>query len=84
VTATEKEVEARFEDRRWVFPRGDCVLLPVANTTAELVARYIGLKLIDMLASQHGARPERVVIELDECNGQLAVWKYQSTPHAPS
>ena len=28
------------------FPRGDCVLLPVANTTAELLARYIAGKLL--------------------------------------
>src|SRR6476620_7576397 len=28
VTAGEEEVEAAFESRRWVFPRGDCVLLP--------------------------------------------------------
>src|SRR6478672_425987 len=28
VTADERSVEAIFEDRRWVFPRGDCILLP--------------------------------------------------------
>src|SRR3954468_16966171 len=43
VAAGEKEVEVTFEDRRWVFPRGDCVLLPVANTTAELLARYLAV-----------------------------------------
>src|SRR5687768_2653540 len=32
------EVKATFEDRRWIFPLEDCVLLPVANTTAELLA----------------------------------------------
>jgi hypothetical protein len=29
-------IEAKFADRRWVLPRGDCVLLPIANTTAFL------------------------------------------------
>src|SRR3569623_2048137 len=38
VKAEHNSVEARFEDRRWVFPREDCVLLPLANTTAELLA----------------------------------------------
>ena len=33
VVASEREVVATFEDRRWVFPREDCVLLPVTNTT---------------------------------------------------
>src|SRR3990167_9038998 len=27
-----REVTVEFEDRRWVFPRGDCVLLPIPNT----------------------------------------------------
>ena len=35
VSAGETEVEVTFEERRWVFPRGDCILLPVANTTAD-------------------------------------------------
>jgi 6-pyruvoyltetrahydropterin/6-carboxytetrahydropterin synthase len=75
VTADETSVEARFEDRRWVFPRGDCVLLPVANTTAELLARHIGLRLGDELAARLGFRPARLRVEVDECLGQLGVWE---------
>ncbi len=73
VTWDAHSVEARFADKRWVFPRGDCVLLPVANTTAELLARYIGRRLLDALAARTGARPRRVAIEVDECEGQSAV-----------
>ncbi len=42
VTGDEREVTARFEDRRWVFPREDCILLPVENTTAELCSEDLG------------------------------------------
>jgi 6-pyruvoyltetrahydropterin/6-carboxytetrahydropterin synthase len=73
VTADETSVEAVFEDRRWVFPRGDCVLLPVPNTTAELLARYIGRRLLDDLAAKTGARPKRLRIAVDECEGQAGV-----------
>lgn len=73
VTADEQSVEARFEQRRWVFPRGDCVLLPVANTTAELLARHIGQRLLSDLKARNNYRPERLRIEVDECYGQLAV-----------
>jgi len=45
VVADERSVEVTFEERRWVFPRGDCILLPVANTTTELLARYLGMRL---------------------------------------
>ncbi len=70
VTADDREVTAVFEDRRWVFPRGDCVLLPVANTTAELVARYLGLRLLDELEARTGTRPTFVRIGIDENFGQ--------------
>jgi 6-pyruvoyltetrahydropterin/6-carboxytetrahydropterin synthase len=73
VQADERSVEATFEDRRWVFPRGDCVLLPVANTTAELLARHIGQRLLTELAERIGYRPQRLVIEVDECHGQVGI-----------
>jgi 6-pyruvoyltetrahydropterin/6-carboxytetrahydropterin synthase len=69
VTAGEREVEAVFEDRRWVFPRGDCVLLPVENTTAELLARYIAGRLLVAIST----KPARLKVEVDECFGQLGV-----------
>ena len=73
VVADETSVEVTFEDRRWVFPRGDCILLPVANTTTELLGRYIGRRLLDDLQQRTGSRPSLVRIEVDECFGQTAV-----------
>ena len=68
-----REVEVTFADRRWVFPKTDCVLLPVGNATAEMLARHIGRRLIGELESQTGSRPELLRIEIDECHGQSAV-----------
>ncbi len=72
VTADDETVEARFHDRRWEFPRADCRLLPVANTTAELLARYLGQRLLTRLAERQ-MTPGRLVLEVDECFGQLGV-----------
>lgn len=69
----EKEVEVTHCDRRWVFPAGDCVLLPMANTTAELLASYIGRRLLDALQERIGSRPAEVMIAVDECDGQWGV-----------
>jgi 6-pyruvoyltetrahydropterin/6-carboxytetrahydropterin synthase len=71
-------VTARFEGRRWVFPRGDCVLLPLVQTTAELLARHIGQALLERLAAQTGYRPERMTIAVDECEGQEGVYDWRA------
>jgi len=77
VWSDEDEVQVTFEEHRWVFPRCDCVLLPVANTTSELLARHIGRRLLDELETRTGARPEVVRIEVDECFGQAAVCEFR-------
>jgi 6-pyruvoyltetrahydropterin/6-carboxytetrahydropterin synthase len=76
VTADDRSVEVTFEDRRWIFPRGDCILLPVANSTTELLARYIGERLLAALAVAGHGRPTRLRVEVDECFGQLATWDW--------
>ena len=69
------EVTVRFKDRRWVFPADECVLLPVENTTAEWIARWIGHELL--AAMDTAGRPVlgTLRIEVDECLGQSAIWE---------
>src|SRR5215475_6510097 len=50
-------IRVRYRDREWSFPPGDCVLLPVENTTAELLASYIARRLADDLRRQHRFEP---------------------------
>lgn len=72
VAAGETEVEVRFEERRWVFPREDCRLLPIANTTAELLARWIADQLLDSLPSDARANLTSLTVEVEENFGQWA------------
>ncbi|MEI8180539.1 hypothetical protein [Aestuariivirga sp.] len=51
------------------------MLLPVANTTAEWIARWIGGELIAALAAAGAPPAGRVRVEVDECAGQSAVWE---------
>jgi 6-pyruvoyltetrahydropterin/6-carboxytetrahydropterin synthase len=69
VSAGEVEVEVRFAARRWVFPRDECRLLPVASTTVELMANYLAERLLETLAARDFARPRRLRIELEESPG---------------
>jgi 6-pyruvoyltetrahydropterin/6-carboxytetrahydropterin synthase len=76
VQASEHEIEATFtpDGRRWIFPRGDCMLLPVNNTTAELLAQFIGQRLLAAIEARRGMQPTRLQVAVDENHGQWGVW----------
>jgi 6-pyruvoyltetrahydropterin/6-carboxytetrahydropterin synthase len=73
VWTTEKEVEVTFEDRRWVFPREDCLLLPVENTTAERLAWWIGGRLQEELPPASLKHVSAIEIEVEENFGQWGI-----------
>jgi 6-pyruvoyltetrahydropterin/6-carboxytetrahydropterin synthase len=84
VTATEREVSATFEERRWVFPREDCVLLPLANTTAELIARWIGQQLRETLRQHPGGKQLLTLqVEVEENFGQWAICEMPAMNNEP-
>jgi 6-pyruvoyltetrahydropterin/6-carboxytetrahydropterin synthase len=65
-------IRVRYKEREWLFPRDDCVLLPIENTTAELLARYIAERLRDDLRLQHNYVPAVLRVEVEENVGQSA------------
>jgi 6-pyruvoyltetrahydropterin/6-carboxytetrahydropterin synthase len=71
-------VGVRYRDREWLFPRDDCVLLPIENTTAELLARWIGQRLLEELRKQHGYRPRVLRVEVEENIGQSATYEWRA------
>jgi 6-pyruvoyltetrahydropterin/6-carboxytetrahydropterin synthase len=73
-----RSVRVRYRDREWIFPRGDCVLLPLENTTAELLARYIAERLRDDLHAHHNFTPAVLRVEVEENVGQSATCELRS------
>lgn len=68
------EVRVTYRDKRYVFPRSDVVLLPVPNTTAEMLARWIAGQLREALgATVPGLRA--IQVEVEESFGQRAVYR---------
>ncbi len=59
-------------DRYWSFPRDECVLLPIANTTAELLADYIASRLSVELTARMARAPRVLRVEVEESFGQSA------------
>ncbi len=77
VEESETQVRVRYREREWLFPRGDCVLLPIENTTAELLARYIAERLFEALRDSVGFVPEVLRVEVEENVGQSATVEYR-------
>jgi 6-pyruvoyltetrahydropterin/6-carboxytetrahydropterin synthase len=75
VIEQEDEIEVTHGRRRWVFPREDCVLLPMANTTAERLAQYIGGRLLETLGPSLNQRSTKLRVAVDECDGQWGVYE---------
>ncbi|MFL5329614.1 MAG: 6-pyruvoyl trahydropterin synthase family protein [Gemmataceae bacterium] len=73
----DEQVTLLFENRKWSFPRDDCVLLPVENTTAELLAKFLGEQLRQQLRSLHKWEPDSIRIELEESPGQSAMYEWR-------
>lgn len=73
----ERSIRVRYRDREWMFPRDDCVLLPIENTTAELLARYIGQRLLEELRKHHNYTPPLLRVEVEENVGQSATYEWR-------
>src|SRR3954463_2655285 len=79
VEAGPKSVHVRYHEREWLFPREDCVLLPIENTTAELLARYIAQRLLADLLQHHQYRPAVLRVEVEENIGQSAFYEWHDS-----
>lgn len=66
-------LEASYGDRRYAFPADDVLLLPLHNTTAELLAGYVaGEVRKELLAKHPDARILRIRVGVEESPGQTA------------
>jgi 6-pyruvoyltetrahydropterin/6-carboxytetrahydropterin synthase len=70
------QVEVAFADRRWALPQDDCLLLPIANTTTELLAQYVGERLLAALRAPGSGSPDKLRIEIAEGTGASAVCEF--------
>ncbi len=65
------EVEFRYDDRRYVMPTADVVVLPITNSSSEQLAKWIALELLAALRESGNADLlERVQVSVEETPGQ--------------
>ena len=73
VTQEQDEVIVRFGKKRWVFPKEECIILPIANTTAEEIAGWIGNQIKSTLRPKIGETLEWIEVAVDENHGQWGI-----------
>jgi 6-pyruvoyltetrahydropterin/6-carboxytetrahydropterin synthase len=76
-------LRATFGDRYWSFPRDECVLLPVANTTSELLADYIAGRIRQQMNALDWSPPRILRVEVEECFGQSARVEWRADDQGP-
>jgi 6-pyruvoyltetrahydropterin/6-carboxytetrahydropterin synthase len=67
---------------RYVFPRKDCALLPIPNTTVEMLAQLLATRLKTELDAAGARGLTAIEMEVEENFGQSAV--YREALNAPS
>jgi 6-pyruvoyltetrahydropterin/6-carboxytetrahydropterin synthase len=60
---------------RYVFPRRDCALLPIPNTTVEMLAQLLTERLHGELTSMGARGLTAIEMEVEENFGQSAVYR---------
>jgi len=60
---------------RYSFPAGDCVMLPIPNTTVEMLAQYLAGRVRDALKATGAAHLTSIQIEVEENFGQSAAYR---------
>ncbi len=70
------ELEVSLCGRRWVLPKDDCLLLPVANTTGEMLAQYLAARIFERLSERNISLPKGIKVEVREGGGFTAIFRH--------
>jgi 6-pyruvoyltetrahydropterin/6-carboxytetrahydropterin synthase len=64
-----------FGQPTYVFPKRDCALLPIPNSTAEMLAQYLGSQMRQELAAGGYTHLTSLELEVEENYGQSATYR---------
>ena len=64
-----------FGQPTYVFPKRDCALLPIQNSTAEMLAQYLGARVRDELNRSGYTHLTLLELEVEENYGQGATYR---------
>ena len=64
-----------FGQPTYVFPKRDCAMLPIQNSTAEMLAQYLGTQVRDALSRAGHNHLSLLELEVEENYGQSATYR---------
>jgi 6-pyruvoyltetrahydropterin/6-carboxytetrahydropterin synthase len=69
-----------FGQPTYVFPKRDCALIPIPNSTAEMLAQYLGSQVREELAAGGYTHLTSLEVEVEENYGQSATYHEALVP----
>lgn len=70
VSKTESEISIFTDNKNYIFPIEDCIVLPLTRITAEYLSEYILEELFDKIDLPKNVK--KIVVGIDEGYGQVA------------
>ena len=71
-------MEVRYRDSYYAAPAGDCIVLPINNTSAENLSAWIGREMLQRLRERFPhLKVQRMELGVEETPGQRGVYHYQ-------
>ncbi|HEU4564337.1 MAG TPA: 6-carboxytetrahydropterin synthase [Gemmatimonadaceae bacterium] len=61
--------------QKYVFPESDCALLPITNTTVEMMAEHLAGRVREEMTRSGATKLTAVELELEENFGQSAIYR---------
>src|SRR5262245_50790838 len=75
VRKTAREVEIVYKKQKLLLPRGDVILLPIVNTSTELLAEYIAGKIRRKVRQKFSASIRYMEVAIEEARGQRGIFR---------
>ena len=70
-----KEIEIHYKKQRLVLPRRDVILLPITNTSTELLAEYIAGQIKLKVRQNFPATIRCMEVAVEEARGQRGIFR---------
>jgi 6-pyruvoyltetrahydropterin/6-carboxytetrahydropterin synthase len=80
MTSTGEGMEITIKEKKYLFPRRECVILPISNCTAEHIASYILAQLMSALRVGNVRNVSEIKVGVEESEGQWAFVEEELTP----